>query len=93
MTPRETENNSGWYCVTKGNISFLSLLLCFRSADSLSVNFISDRRFSIIVCGQPLSINHFLKFEIFSSNVVFEEFVRRILKASPLTNPFLRLGR
>ena len=30
-----------------------------------------------------------LKFEIFSSNLVFEEFVRKILKASPLTNPFL----
>ena len=27
-----------------------------------------------------------------SSNVVSQEFVRRILKASPLTNPFLTLG-
>ena len=27
-----------------------------------------------------------------SSNVVSEEFVRRILKASPLTNPFLTRG-
>ena len=67
-------------------------MLCFRCSDSLSVNFISDRRFSIIVCGQPLSIKRILKFEIFSSNVVFEEFVRRILKASPLTNRFLTLG-
>ena len=29
----------------KGNISFSSLLLCFRSVDSLPVNFISDRGF------------------------------------------------
>ena len=34
----------------------------------------------------------FLKFEMLSSNVVSEEFVRRILKASPLTNPLLTLG-
>ena len=38
-------DTEGWHCVTKANISFSSLLLCFRSADSLSVNFISDRRF------------------------------------------------
>ena len=30
---------------------------------------------------------------IFCSKVVSEEFFRRILKASPLTNPFLTLGR
>ena len=57
------------------------------------MNFISDRRFSFIVCGQPLSIKRSLKFEVFSSNVVFEEFVRRILKASPLTNPFFNTRR
>ena len=39
------------------------------------MNFISDSRFH-------------LKFELFSSKVVSEEFFRRILKASPLTNPF-----
>ena len=44
-------DTEGWYCVTKGNISFFSLLLYFMRADSLSVNFISDRRFSVIVCG------------------------------------------
>ena len=44
-------DTEGWYRVTKGNISFSSLLLCFSRADSLYVNFISDRRFSIIVCG------------------------------------------
>ena len=34
-----------------------------------------------------------LKFELFSSKVVSEEFFRRILKASPLTNPFLCVCR
>ena len=29
-------DTEGWYCVMKGNISFSSLLLCFRSLDSLS---------------------------------------------------------
>ena len=28
-----TVNNKGWCCVTKGNISFSSLLFCFGSAD------------------------------------------------------------
>ena len=65
----------------KGNISSSSLLLCFRSADSLSVNFIADRRFSIKVCREPLSIKPFLTFEIFSSNVVSEGVVRRILNS------------
>ena len=32
-------DTEGWYCVTKDNISFSSLLLCFKIADSLSVNF------------------------------------------------------
>ena len=43
-------DTEGWYCVMKGNTSFFSLL-CLRSALSLSVNLISDRRFSIRVCG------------------------------------------
>ena len=28
-------DTDGWYCVTNGNISFSSLLFCFRSLDSL----------------------------------------------------------
>ena len=28
-----TVNTKGWYCVTKGNISFSSLLFCFGSTD------------------------------------------------------------
>ena len=35
----------------------------------------------------------FFKFELFSSKVVSEEFFRRILKASPLTNPFFNTWR
>ena len=55
------------------------------------MNFISGSRFSIKDCGQPPSIkcSFFLKFELFSSKIVSEEFFRRILKASPLTNLFL----
>ena len=34
----------------------------------------------------------FFKFELFSSKVGSEEFFCRILKASPLTNPFLTFG-
>ena len=79
-------DTEGWYCVTKGNISFSSLLLCFSQTCGcrlpLCELYILARRFSIKVCGWPLSSKCFLKFEIFSSNVVFEEFVRRILKAS-----------
>ena len=61
---------------------------------NFSVNLISDRRFVIRVCAGVTSVNKsFLKFEMLSSNVVSEEFVRRILKALPLTNPFLTLGR
>ena len=40
----------GWYCVTKGKISFFSLLLCF-SAVALPVNFIPDMVFSIRLHG------------------------------------------
>ena len=35
----------------------------------------------------------FFKFELFSSKVVSEEFFRRILKASPLTNSFFNIWR
>ena len=41
-------DTEGWYCVTNGNISFSSLRFCFRSIDSLSVNFISDRQVSFL---------------------------------------------
>ena len=34
--------------VTNGNICFSSLLFCFRSLDSLYVNFICDSKFSMM---------------------------------------------
>ena len=70
-----------------GNISFSSLLFCFRSLDSLLwilfliVGFLSKFVGSL----RPSSV-------FFSSKVVSEEFFRRILKASSFTNPFLTLG-
>ena len=49
------------------------------------MNFISDRSSSIRLHGQPLSSNCILKFKMFSSKVASEEFVLRILKASPIS--------
>ena len=61
------------------------------------MNFISDRRFSIKVCREPLSIKLVLTFGIFSSNVVSEElrvlFVGFSIKASPSTNPVFNTWR
>ena len=57
---------------------FFLVVVFFKSLDSLSVNFISGSRFSIKFCGQPLSIKRFLKFELFSSRVVSEEFFLRL---------------
>ena len=39
-------DTKGLYCVTKGNISFSSLLFCFRRAGFLSVSFTSNSNFS-----------------------------------------------
>ena len=47
------------------------------------INLISDSTFD------STFKRFFFKFELFSSKVICEEFFRRILKASPLTNPFL----
>ena len=83
-------DTKGWYCVTKGNISFSSsLLFCFGSAAFLSVSFTSDSNFSSSSKIVWLASVHQARFEIrsTSSNVASEEFVRRILKASPLTDP------
>ena len=86
-------DTEGWYCVTNGNISFSSLLFCFRSLDSLlGILFLIEGFLSKIVGSLRLSRVFFLIWIIFSSKVVFEEFFRRILKASPLTNPFLTFG-
>ena len=74
---------------------FFLLAVVFRSLDSLLwfllliVDFLSKFVGSL----RPWSVFFFLvKFELFSSKVVFKEFFRRILKASPLTNPFLTVG-
>ena len=76
-------DTKGWYCVTKGNISFSSLF-CFRSATFLSVSFTSNNNFSFKIVWSA-SVHQPL-FEIW--NTSSEEFVRRILKASCLSNPF-----
>ena len=72
-------DTKGLYCVTKGNISFSSLLFCFRSAAFILWGLLLITIFLSKLCGQPLSINRFLKSEILPY---------RILKASCLSNPF-----
>ena len=57
-------------------MSFWVLLSCL-SADSVPVNFISESPFSIRLRGKPLTCKRTLKFEMFSSKVTLEEFVRR----------------
>ena len=57
-------DTKGLYCVTKGNISFSSLLFCFRSAAFLLWVLLLIAIFLSKLCGQPLSINRFLKSEI-----------------------------
>ena len=42
---------------------------------------------------RPSSVFFFLKFELFSSKVVSEEFFRRTFNASPLTNSFFNIWR
>ena len=49
----------------KGNISFSSLLLCFRSVDSLPVNFISDRGFLSKFVGSLCQSSVFKNLKIF----------------------------
>ena len=57
-------DTKGLYCVTKSNISFSSLLFCFRSAAFLLWVLLLIAIFLSKLCGQPLSINRFLKSEI-----------------------------
>ena len=81
----------GRHCVTKGKISFCVLFLALRTEHLLEY-LISDRSFSTKLPGKPLSRKCLFNFEMVSSKVSFEEFVLRIRKASPLTNPFYTLG-
>ena len=64
-------DTKGLYCVTKGNISFSSLLFCFRSAAFLLWVLLLIAIFLSKLCGQPLSINRFLKSEILPQRSLF----------------------
>ena len=65
-------DTKGLYCVTKGNISFSSLLFCFRSAAFLLWVLLLIAIFLSKLCGQPLSMHQPL-FEIWTTSS--EEFV------------------
>ena len=67
-------DTKGLYCVTKGNISFSSLLFCFRSAAFLLWVLLLIAIFLSKLCGQPLSINRFLKSEILPQRSLFVGF-------------------
>ena len=84
-------DTDSWYCVTKGKIYFCVLFFPL-STEPLLVNLISDSSFSAILHGLPLSRKCLLNFEKFSSKVSFKEFVLRIRKALPFTNPFFTLS-
>ena len=85
-------DTKGWYCVTKGNISFSSLLFCFRRAAFLSVSFTSNSSFSLKIVWLARVHQALLKSEIFSPQRTWEEFIRRILKASRLCNKRFELS-
>ena len=84
--------NAGWYCVTKGRIFFCAVLFLFVKEVFLSENLTWERCFSTVVVGYPLLSRRVAKFLMFSSKVVFEEFVLRSLKASPLMKPLVTPG-
>ena len=85
-------DTEGWYCVTNGNISFSSLLFCFRSLDSLLwILFLIVRFLSKILGNLCPSSVFFLNLNYFPKRLFVRSFCR-ILKASPSTNPFLIFG-
>ena len=59
-------DTKGWYCVTKGNISFSSLLFCFKRAAFVSVSFTSNGHFSLKILCVACVHQALLKSEIFS---------------------------
>ena len=81
----------GLYCVTKGNISFCTLVLTLR-AFFLSENFTSESVLSIRLCGKPLARRRSLNNLMFSTEVSSEELVLSSLRPSPFTKPFLTPG-
>ena len=72
-------DTKGLYCVTKGNISFSSLLFCFRSAAFLLWVLLLIAIFLSKLYGQPLSINRFLKSEILPQRSLFVGFSRLLV--------------
>ena len=69
-------DTKGLYCVTKGNISFSSLSFCFRSAAFLLWVLLLIAIFISKLCGQPLSINRFLKSEMLPQRSLFVGYSR-----------------
>ena len=83
-------DTAGWYCVTKGNICFSSLLFCFRSFDSLlRILFLIVGFLSKIVGSLRPSSVFFLNLNYFPQRLFLRSFFIGFFKASPLTNPFL----
>ena len=74
-----TIDTKGLYCVTKHNISFSSLLFCFWSAAFLLWVLLLIAIFLSKLCGQPLSINRFLKSEILPPRSLFVGFSRLLV--------------
>ena len=79
-------DTKGLYCDTKGNISFSSLLFCFRSAAFLLWLLLLIAIFLSKLCGQPLSINRFLKSEILPQRSLFVGFSRLLVCQIPFNN-------
>ena len=83
---------ASWYCVTNGNISFSFLLFVLGVQTPFREFYFWWQVFYQSLWVASVHQAFFFQFKLFSSKVVSEELFRRILKASPLTNPFLTLG-
>ena len=80
-------DTKGLYCVTKGNISFSSLLFCFRRAAFLSVSFTSNSNFSFKIVWLASVHQALLKFEILSpQRSLFVGFSRLLVCATSAFN-------
>ena len=80
-------DTKGLYCVTKGNISFSSLLFCFRRAAFLSVSFTSNSNFSFKIVWLASVHQAHLKFEILSpQRSLFLGFSRLLVFATSAFN-------
>ena len=87
-------DTEGWYCVTNGNISFSSLRFCFRSIDSLSVNFISDRQVSFLskFVGSLCPSSVFWHLNVFLQRLFLRSFFVGFLRLLLWQIPFSTLG-